>query len=240
MAKSKFENEIDLTKLPQHIAIIMDGNGRWAQKLGFNRIRGHRAGVETIREIVTFASQIGIRYLTLYAFSVENWGRPKQEVNMLMRLLEEYLEKELQTFKDNNIKFNTIGFIEDLPQNIQRLILRNKEQTDKNTGLLLTLALNYSGRSEITDAVKRIVKDKINPEDINETTISNYLFTSKIPDPDLLIRTSGEMRISNYLLWQISYTELWVTPVLWPEFRKKDLLEAIKEYQKRERRFGKV
>jgi len=240
MAKSKFENEIDLTKLPQHIAIIMDGNGRWAQKLGFNRIRGHRAGVETIREIVTFASQIGIRYLTLYAFSVENWGRPKQEVNMLMRLLEEYLEKELQTFKDNNIKFNTIGFIEDLPQNIQRLILINKEQTDKNTGLLLTLALNYSGRSEITDAVKRIVKDKINPEDINETTISNYLFTSKIPDPDLLIRTSGEMRISNYLLWQISYTELWVTPVLWPEFRKKDLLEAIKEYQKRERRFGKV
>ncbi len=240
MAKDKLLDDIDIDKLPVHIAIIMDGNGRWAQKSGLNRIRGHRAGVETIREIVTFSAEIGIKYLTMYAFSVENWGRPKHEVNMLMRLLEEYLEKELTTFKRNNIKFNTIGFTEELPLRVRELIMRDKEETKNNSGLVLTLALNYSGRSEITDAIKRIIKDKINPDELSEQTVSKYLFTNDIPDPDLLIRTSGEMRISNYLLWQISYTELWITPILWPDFRKKYLIEAIKEYQKRERRFGKV
>ncbi|MDX9702578.1 MAG: isoprenyl transferase [Candidatus Auribacterota bacterium] len=236
--------EIDLTQLPVHIAIIMDGNGRWAKKQGLSRIYGHQNGVTSIRDIVKFCAEIGVKYLTLYAFSTENWARPKHEVKKLMSLLEEYLVKELPTFIENNIRFKTIGLIDGLPPVVQDRIKENIERTTNNTGLTLNLALNYSGRSEISDSIRRIAVDvhngSLRPEDIDESTISGYLFTSGMPDPDLLIRTSGEMRISNFLLWQISYTELWITDVLWPEFRREHLVDAIKAYQSRERRFGKV
>lgn len=236
--------EIDLKRLPVHIAIIMDGNGRWAKKQGLTRLYGHQHGVVTIRDIVTLCAKLGLRYLTLYAFSTENWGRPKLEVKKLMQLLEDYLVKELPTFMENNIRFNTIGLTGGLPPAIQDRIRENIERTANNTGLTLTLALNYSGRSEISTAVRQIAcdvqKGLIRPEDIDETTISSYLFTADIPDPDLLIRTSGEMRISNFLLWQISYTELWITDILWPEFKPEHLIEAIQSFQSRDRRFGKV
>lgn len=236
--------DVDLNKLPVHIAIIMDGNGRWAKSRGFTRIYGHQHGVTSIRDIVTFCAQIGLGYLTLYAFSTENWGRPKREINKLMQLLEEYLVKELPTFMENNVRFNTIGFTNGLPAAVQARIAENIEKTKSHTGLTLTLALNYSGRSEIADAVRRIGTDVQNgllqPADIDESCISRYLFTHDMPDPDLLIRTSGEMRVSNYLLWQISYTELWVTDVLWPDFRREQLVEGIQAFQQRERRFGKL
>ncbi|MCD6459777.1 isoprenyl transferase [bacterium] len=243
MSKTKIDL-IDRDKIPVHIAIIMDGNGRWARKQGFARIKGHNTGVETIRNIVTFSNEIGLKYLTLYAFSIENWGRPKREIKLLMKLLDKYLADELSLFLENNIRFNVIGLIEGLPLEIQKKIKYNMESTKNNTGLTLTLALNYSGRSEITTAVKNIVKDassgKISSIDITEDFISSYLFTNDLPDPDLLIRTSGEMRVSNFLLWQISYSEIWITPVLWPDFSQNHLAEAVVDYQKRERRFGKV
>jgi len=235
---------IDKDKLPCHIAIIMDGNGRWAKKQGFARKIGHTTGVETIRNIVTFCNEIGVKYLTLYAFSTENWGRPKIEINQLMKLLKKYLIGELPLFLENNIRFNTIGLIEGLPVEIQERIRHNTDLTKDNTGLTLTLALNYSGRSEITNAVKDIVKKasegQISPDDITEDFLSGSLLTYDLPDPDLLVRTSGEFRVSNFLLWQISYSEIWITPVLWPDFHKEHLAEAIVDYQKRERRFGKV
>ncbi len=235
---------VDLDRLPAHIAVIMDGNGRWAKKQGLKRIRGHRAGVESIRDVVTFLAGIGIRYLTLYAFSTENWSRPKYEVNMLMKLLDEYLRKELATFKENNIIFNVIGKIDGLPAFVRERIEEDITATRNNTGMTLTLALNYSGRSEITHAVRQIAQNvadgRLAVKDIDENLISDNLFTKGIPDPDLLIRTSGELRVSNFLLWQISYSEIWITPLLWPDMRRQHMVEAIRDFQKRERRFGGV
>ncbi len=231
-------------KLPEHVAIIMDGNGRWARERGFARIHGHQTGVDTIRNIVRSARQIGIKYLTLYAFSKENWARPQREIDFLMNLLARYLDSELQELMENQVRFNTIGRLEELPRAIQEKIQRNVQQTEKNKGLLLTLALSYSSRIEITDAAKRLCEQvkagTLNVEDITEVHLANQLYTAGIPDPDLLIRTSGELRVSNFLLWQISYTEIYVSPKYWPDFRHEDFLEAIKAYQKRERRFGRT
>lgn len=230
--------------LPCHIAVIMDGNGRWALQRGLPRINGHQAGVESIREIIRGSASLGIQYLTLYAFSTENWARPKNEVNFLMGLLGSYLDSEIAELNQNNIRFNTIGRISDLPESIQDKIKSAQLKTSKNTGMTLTLALSYSSRTEITDAVKCIIDKvragEINPEHLTQELISKHLYTAQLPDPDLLIRTSGEQRLSNFLLWQVSYAELYVTEKLWPDFRKDDLLEAIDEYQKRERRFGKT
>lgn len=222
----------------------MDGNGRWAREKGFARIHGHQKGVETIREIVRAAQAAGIRYLTLYAFSKENWARPQMEINFLMNLLSGYLDSELAELKENNVRFNAIGHLSDLPPSLCEKIKRNMRETEHNTGLLLTLALSYSSRIEIVDAVKQLcqkVKEgKMLAEQITEEIFSNELYTVGIPDPDLLIRTSGELRVSNFLLWQISYTEIYVVQKYWPEFTKEDFLEAVKNYQTRERRFGRT
>ncbi len=230
-------------KIPQHIAIIMDGNGRWAKERGFARTLGHQTGVTTIREIVRAAREVKIKYLTLYAFSKENWARPKREIDFLMSLLGEYLDSELEEMKTNQIRFNVIGRIEELPSNIQAKIKRNIDETEKNQGLILTLALSYSSRVEITDAVKRLCEQVkrglLQADEITEGHIARELYTAEIPDPDLLIRTSGELRVSNFLLWQISYTEIYVSDKYWPDFKKDDFLEAIQDYQKRERRFGR-
>jgi undecaprenyl diphosphate synthase len=233
-----------MEELPKHIAIIMDGNGRWALEKNLPRVQGHQAGVDSIRDIVRACGEIGIRYLTLYAFSTENWARPKDEVSFLMGLLSAYLDRELEEIKKNNIRFTPIGRIADLPAEIQKKIARNVEETRENTGMRLMLALSYSSRLELVDAVKAIAGkvrsgelalDQITPE-----TLSDHLYTAGVPDPDLLIRTSGEMRISNFLLWQLSYTEIYVTEKLWPDFRRPDLMVAIKAYQGRERRFGRT
>ena len=233
-----------MSDLPQHIAIIMDGNGRWAVERGLPRVQGHQAGVASIRETVRAAGEIGIKYLTLYAFSTENWARPKEEVTFLMNLLSEYLDKELVELGKNNVRFRTIGCLDDLPEGIQRKIKRNIQETKRNTGLVLNLALSYSSRLEIVEAIRKIgekmICGELKPEDITAETVSSHLYTAEIPDPDLLIRTSGEMRISNFLLWQISYTEIYVTEKLWPDFKKEDLLEAVEDYRKRERRFGRT
>ena len=231
------------SKIPRHVAIIMDGNGRWAKKHGLARIFGHQKGVDTIRETVRTARELGIQYLTLYAFSKENWARPKHEVDALMRLLSDYLDLEIKELDENSVRFNVIGRIEELPIDIQKKIQRNVAQTSKNKGLTLTLALSYSSRIEIMDAAKRLceemAKGQLKIDDINETRFADQLYTSGMPDPDLLIRTSGEMRVSNFLLWQISYAEIYVTEKLWPDFRKEDFIQAIGAYQKRERRFGR-
>ncbi|MDO6354094.1 isoprenyl transferase [Caloramator sp. CAR-1] len=241
---SLIDEEIDMSNLPQHIAIIMDGNGRWAKKRNLPRTMGHKAGVETIREIVKTCSKIGIKYLTLYAFSTENWKRPQDEVNTLMNLLVEYLRKEVEELDKNNVIINWIGDISKLPLICQEELKRAKEKTKDNDGLTLTLALNYGGRDEIKRAIINIAKDvnagKLDVDSIDENTISGYLDTANIPDPDLLIRPSGELRISNFLLWQIAYSELWFSDIYWPDFSSKHLLEAIKDYQKRERRFGSI
>lgn len=238
------DEEIDMSNLPQHIAIIMDGNGRWAKKRNLPRTMGHKAGVETIREIVKTCSKIGVKYLTLYAFSTENWKRPQDEVNTLMNLLVEYLRKEVEELDKNNVIINWIGDISKLPLICQEELKRAKEKTKDNNGLTLTLALNYGGRDEIKRAIINIAKDinagKLDVDSIDENTISGYLDTANIPDPDLLIRPSGELRISNFLLWQIAYSELWFSDIYWPDFSSKYLLEAIKDYQKRERRFGTI
>lgn len=228
----------DKNKMPSHIAIIMDGNGRWAKKKNLPRIEGHRAAIEAVRSTVEASAKLQIKYLSLFAFSTENWKRPKDEISALMELLKIYLDKELETMMKNKISFNYIGRIEELDKDVQKKLKYTKELTKNNDGLKLYLALNYSGRAEITDAIKKILKNP--PKDINEKIISNYLYDPQLPEPDLLIRTSGEMRISNFFLWQIAYTEIYVTPVLWPDFREKDLLEAIENYQKRERRFGGI
>lgn len=234
--------EIDLKRLPRHIAIIMDGNGRWAQKRGFPRAAGHRAGVEAIRSIVKTCSNLKVEILTVYAFSTENWRRPQEEVSILMRLLTEYLRNELRELHENNVKIMTMGDITLLPLEAQKELSKATDQTRHNTGLILNLALNYGGRAEITRALRilgeEIKQGKLAPEDIDEERISASLFTAGLPDPDLLIRTSGEMRLSNFMLWQLAYTEIVVTEQLWPDFNSKLLLEAIKTYQRRERRFG--
>ncbi len=231
-------------KLPYHIAIIMDGNGRWAKKKNLNRIKGHMKGVEAVREVVTACRELGIKVLTLYAFSVENWQRPAEEVNALMGLLKEYLLKESPEMIRNNIRLNAIGRLEDLPPDVLEILKKTIKQTEGCDGMILNLALSYGGRSEILHALKRIFSDlkdgRIREEEIDSPLFSKYLWTNGIPDPDLLIRTSGEFRISNFLLWQIAYTEIYVTETLWPDFNREELLKAIADYQSRERRFGMI
>jgi len=240
---SSFKEEIDLNHLPEHIAIIMDGNGRWAKERGYDRIFGHQNGVVSVRETTEAAAEIGIKFLTLYAFSTENWSRPQSEVDALMELLIDTIEKETPTLNKNNVRLMAIGDLSRLPVNAREKLARCIETTTKNTGLSLVLALSYSSRWEITNATKNICKDvlagKISIEDINDELISNNLTTKSIPDPDLMIRTSGEERISNFLLWQLAYTELYFTKTHWPAFRKENLYQAIYEFQQRERRFGK-
>jgi undecaprenyl diphosphate synthase len=234
--------EIDKEKLPHHIAIIMDGNGRWAKKKNLNRISGHMKGVESVREVVTACRELGIKVLTLYAFSIENWRRPKDEVRALMALLKEYLLKERGEMLKNNIRLSVIGRVEDLPADVQNTLLETIKITEACDGMILNLALSYGGRAEILHAVQDILfdfqKGKIKAEEITPQRFSQYLWSREIPDPDLLIRTSGEFRISNFLLWQIAYTELYVTETLWPDFDRQELLKAIVDYQSRERRFG--
>ena len=234
--------EINKDKLPRHIAIIMDGNGRWAKKKSLNRISGHIKGVDAVREVVTACRELGIKVLTLYAFSIENWKRPKDEVTALMGLLKEYLLRECDEMVKNNIRLFAIGRVEDLPHDVQHTLQETMKKTEKSDGMILNLALSYGGRSEILHAVQGILSDfqngKIKPEEITQQRFSQYLWTYGIPDPDLLIRTSGEFRISNFLLWQIAYTELYVTETLWPDFDREELLKAVADYQSRERRFG--
>ena len=229
-----------MIKLPSHIAIIMDGNGRWAKKRYLPRVAGHKKGVETVRRIVEYCVKLGIDYLTLYAFSTENWKRPADEVSSLMKLFVETLEKELPLFYEHNIRLLLIGSREGLPVDVLEKMEYAENSTKNATGLSLIVALNYSGRTEILHAVKKIVLDGVAPEEITEELFKKYLYTKEIPDPDLIIRTSGEYRISNYLLWQIAYSEFYFTDVLWPDFKESDLDKAIEAYGKRERRFGGV
>ncbi|WP_339838860.1 isoprenyl transferase [uncultured Maribacter sp.] len=237
-------NDIDKTNVPKHLAIIMDGNGRWAKQRGKLRVFGHEHGVKTVRIVVEQCAELGIDFLTLYTFSTENWNRPKVEVQTLMRLLVSSLKKELKTFNKNNIRLNTIGNISALPSKAYKELLEVMDQTKQNTGMTLTLALSYGAREELQSAVKAIsakVKNNIiSIENIDETIINNHLYTHNLPDVDLLIRTSGEHRISNFLLWQIAYAELYFIEVFWPDFRENHLAEAIINYQNRERRFGKT
>ena len=233
----------ELNPAPEHVAIIMDGNGRWAKKRGFPRIRGHEEGGNRIEEIIDAAPKLGIKYLTLYAFSKENWQRPKQEVSFLMKLLSRYLDQKREELQKKNMVFRTIGRIHDLPQEIQSKIERNTRESANNTGMTVTFAFSYSSRLEITDACReiaeKVMKGDVAVNDINEQLISDHLYTAGTPDPDLLIRTSGELRISNFLLWQISYAELYITDKLWPDFGGEDLEKAVEAFKKRERRFGK-
>jgi len=236
--------KISPEKLPGHVAIIMDGNGRWAEKRGLDRSAGHRAGVDAVRRIVEICGDINIKYLTLYTFSVENWKRPKSEIDFLFKLLNDTARSQLSDLIKNNVRLIATGQIEQLPFVRRKALLHAIAKTSKNTGLVLNLALNYSGRIEILDAVKRIAREykanRIKLSDLDEERFATYLFTHPLPDPDLLIRTSGEFRLSNFLLWQTSYTELFVTNTLWPDFSQKDFLEVILDYQKRERRFGRL
>lgn len=233
--------KIDLSRLPRHVAIIMDGNGRWARKRNMPRIEGHRAGAESVREAVEACVRLGIKVLTLYAFSKENWKRPKKEVATLWRLLENYLKKEDKVLVKNKIRLKVIGQREDIPESTRRELERVEELTRDFDGLIVVLALNYGGRDEIVDGVKKILREKsIDADSLDEKTFSCYMYTAHLPDPDLVIRTSGELRISNFLLWQVAYSELWITDVLWPDFRKKHMLQALVDYQKRERRFGDI
>ena len=233
--------EIDFTRLPKHVAIIMDGNGRWAKKRRLPRIEGHRAGSKSVQEVVETSARLGIKYLTLYAFSKENWKRPKREISTLWRLLEDYLKREDKVLVNNNLRLKVIGQVEEIPAEVQGELRRVEELTKNNTRMTVVLALNYGGRAEIVDAVKKIMVERnIEPESLTEEMFSSYLYTSGIPDPDLLIRTSGELRISNFLLWEIAYSEIWITPAFWPDFRKKHILQAVIEFQKRERRFGDI
>jgi len=235
---------IDKTKLPRHIAVIMDGNGRWARQRGLPRIAGHQAGIKAVRDTVEACAELGIKVLTLYAFSVENWKRPVSEVSALMQLLIEYLQKELEELKEHNIRLFTIGRTEGLPSPARELLKFTVDETKENTGLILNLALNYGGQVEILDATRRILQDiqnhKLSLEDLEVPVFHKYLYTAGLPDLDLMIRTSGEMRVSNFLLWQLAYAEIYVTPVLWPDFRRQHLYEALLDFQKRERRFGQV
>ena len=231
---------IDKNKLPKHIAITMDGNGRWAKTKGKLRVFGHKNGVKAVRDTVEGAAEIGIEFLTLYAFSSENWNRPEKEVNALMTLLVSAINKETKTLMENNIRLSTIGDINKLPSKAQKELQEAIIKTKDNTRMTLVLALSYSGRGEIINAVQNIVKDGKKPEEINEDTFQQYLTTKSVPDPELLIRTSGEYRISNFLLWQIAYSELYFTDTLWPDFRRANLYKAILNYQSRERRFGKT
>ncbi len=235
--------KIDLRRLPKHVAVIMDGNGRWARMRKLPRVAGHRAGIESVREIVETSARLGVGYLTLYAFSVENWKRPRSEVRTLMRLLKEYVRRELDNVHKNNIRFQPIGRIRELDQSVQKELNRAMLTTQRNTGMVLSVALNYSGRAELVDTINELLRESGSNgrrSPVDEETVSQHLYTSGIPDPDLLIRTSGEMRVSNFLLWQIAYSEIYITTTLWPDFRRKHLFEALVEYQKRHRRYGGI
>ncbi len=233
-----------LASLPRHVAVIMDGNGRWAKERGLPRIEGHRQGAESARTIIRAAGELGINYLTLYAFSVENWNRPKDEVDALMKYLVHYLKSETSELNKNNVRLEVIGQIYRLPENVQEHLRKSIQTLSRNNGLTLIMALSYGGRTEIVEAVRAIAgkvkQGKLDPADITEQVFSQHLYTRSWPDPDLLIRTSGEMRLSNFLLWQISYAELVITPTLWPDFRKPQFHEALEEYARRHRRFGGV
>jgi undecaprenyl diphosphate synthase len=238
------KSQINIEKLPNHVAVIMDGNGRWAKQHNRPRVFGHRNGVKAVREITEAAAELGIPYLTLYAFSTENWKRPRMEVNALMRLLVETLSSEIETLNKNNIRLKAIGDLEHLPKVTYKALLDGIEDTKDNDRMTLILALNYSGRWEIAEAARKLAEQvkngKLAPESIDQNIFADALTTAGVPDPELMIRTSGELRISNYLLWQLAYAELYFTPVFWPDFRKDNLYEALIDFQKRERRFGKI
>ena len=230
--------------VPRHIAIIMDGNGRWAKARGVPRLMGHRAGRESVREVVKGCVALGVEVLTLYTFSIENWNRPRREVQALMTILRETLRAERAELRRQNVRLQVMGRVEDLPAAAREAIAETQDYLSGSTGLLLNLALSYSGRVELVDAVARILADHtrtpLPSERIDESLVSSYLYTAGLPDPDLLIRTSGEMRLSNFMLWQLAYTEIWITPTLWPDFRRHHLFQAVADFQKRERRFGRV
>jgi undecaprenyl diphosphate synthase len=244
LSREELLARIDRSRLPRHLAIIMDGNGRWAQGRGLPRIAGHKKGMDVVRQVVTCCSEIGIEALTLYAFSLENWRRPPREVEALMSLLTLYLQKEISLMKKNNIRFATIGRLEDLPKEARDWVEKAKRETAGNTGMVLDLALSYGGRWEITEAAKRVMSEvlsgRISPDTMTEESFSSHLDTAGLPDLDLVIRTSGEMRVSNFLLWQMAYAELYFTDSLWPDFSERGLLAAILDYQGRQRRFGKT
>jgi undecaprenyl diphosphate synthase len=234
--------QLDSRRLPRHIAIIMDGNGRWAGQRRLPRVSGHRAGIDSVREVVESSAQLGIEVLTLYAFSAENWKRPKSEVSTLMTLLKEYLQREVARLNKNNIRLLSMGRIEELAPSVQSELQLACQRTSQNTGMRLIIALNYSGRAELVDAFRDALQTHpdLKPGDVTEELIQQHLYTRGLPEPDLLIRTSGELRISNFLLWQIAYSEIYVTETLWPDFRRDHLLEAILDFQKRERRYGAI
>lgn len=242
--KSQCDELIAGGRLPRHCAIIMDGNGRWAQERSKQRVAGHEEGIESVRDIVKASSQLGVKYLTLYAFSMENWKRPRQEVNVLMLLLERYLRQEINELHENNVRLNAIGKLNALPKRVFNILHEAMEKTKDNDGLVLTLALSYSGRWDINRAVQLIAHDvrrgKLSPEDITEERFASYLQTTNLPDPDLVIRSSGEMRLSNFLLWETAYSEIYVTECMWPDFRREQYYTAIRDYMSRERRFGKT
>ena len=231
---------LDPRAIPRHVAIIMDGNGRWAEARGRSRIEGHREGLESVRAVVRAAHELGVRVLTLYAFSLENWNRPKLEVDELMRLLDRYIESELDEVNRNGIRVRAIGRLERLPAAVQDKLRHAQERTRSNREMDLVFAVSYGGRAEIVDAARRAIREGIAADALDEATFGSLLYTAGQPDPDLLIRTSGEMRVSNFLLWQIAYAEIWVTDALWPDFRARHLLEAVSDYQKRDRRYGAV
>ena len=239
-ADEALARQVDFDRLPVHVAIIMDGNGRWAAQRHLPRVEGHRAGIDSVRDVVETSARIGIGVLTLYAFSVENWKRPRAEINTLMLLLKRYIRLELATLHRNNIRFRVVGRTEELAPDVRDELEVGITQTAANTGMLFNIALNYGGRAEIVDAARRAIASGIRAEELDERRFGELLYTSGQPDPDLLIRTSGEMRVSNFLLWQIAYCEIWVTETLWPDFRRRDLLQAIVAYQKRDRRYGGV
>jgi undecaprenyl diphosphate synthase len=239
--EEKLAGAIDFTKIPAHVAVIMDGNGRWARMRGLPRVEGHRAAEKSVQEVIETSARVGIQVLTLFAFSKENWKRPKREVTTLFRQLEEFLKKEDKVLVENDFRLRVLGQREGLPPGVRRELERVEGLTRNNRRLQIGLALNYGGRAEIVDAAKKILSEgRLGPGDLDEAVFSRYLYTADLPDPDLLIRTSGEFRISNFLLWQIAYAEIWITPDYWPDFRRKHLLQAILDYQKRERRFGNI
>lgn len=232
--------QINYELLPAHVAIIMDGNGRWAARRHLPRVEGHRSGIESVRDVVETSARLGIPVLTLYAFSIENWKRPHAEVNTLMLLLKRYIRSELSTLNRNNIRFRVIGRADELASDVQDELDFGVASTASNTGMVFNIALNYGGRAEIVDAARRALAAGLAPDQLDERTFASFLYTAGVPDPDLLIRTSGEMRVSNFLLWQIAYAEIWVTETLWPDFRRHDLLNALLAYQKRDRRYGGI
>jgi undecaprenyl diphosphate synthase len=239
-AEAELARQIDPDRLPRHVAVIMDGNGRWAGERHLPRVEGHRAGIDAVRDVVETSARLGLQVLTLYAFSIENWKRPITEVSTLMMLLKRYLRSELSTLLTNNIRFHVIGRSEELAPDILQELRAAEQQTSANSGMLFNIALNYSGRTEIVEAARRAIESGIAPDALDEQRFGELLYTGGQPDPDLLIRTSGEMRVSNFLLWQIAYAEIWVTDTYWPDFRCRHLLEAILAYQKRDRRYGGI